>query len=188
MTALSRLAPRTLIPTGEGAGGHTSLEPCDVAYALAGLPPGAAALLRAIYAQDHGRPNLRELEIWAWQEAAAIAVSQRWHVPHGTLLLRAMAARAVSDLVHPQSSHCPRCGGTGRVRGCRNNPSGDCRQCETTGRSKQSDADTAIALSLTTNEWRSIWAARYTEIADRIRGWHDDGLAHVRRRLRETDS
>ncbi len=46
-TPLARLAPKTLVPTGEGFGGHMRLEQCDVAYALAGLRQGPAALLRA---------------------------------------------------------------------------------------------------------------------------------------------
>lgn len=180
---LAMLVPKTLVPTGEGAGGFAKLRQCDVAHALAGLPHGAAALLRAMYADDQGEANLRDLYLWAWQEAIGMAADRQWAVPKGRELLRALSARAVEELVCPQAGYCPKCRGTGRVRGCRRNPTGACAACDKTGRSSPTDAQIAVSLALTESEWRTVWAARYAQIVDRLRGWHDDGLAHVMGRL-----
>lgn len=185
MTALGRLAPRTLIPTGEGAGGHTRLEPCDVAYALAGLPPGAAALLRAMYAGDTGSGNLRDAYLWAWQEAARIAVDHNWQVPKGVTLLRILSARAVDELVYPQLTLCPRCAGSKSVQPNQHNPSGDCRQCRSTGRHIPTDGEMASLAGITAQTWRLTWAQRYVRIYGRLLEWNATGLRHVRERLRE---
>lgn len=183
-TVLARLAPKTLVPTGEGFGGFLKLEQCDVAYALAGLPLGPAALLRAMYALDHGQSNLRDLYLWAWQEAAAIAVDNGWEVPKRVSILSALSARAVDELVHPQLTMCAHCNGSGGVQPNQYNPDGSCTPCANTGKHNPTDEEMAAMFKLTLADWRNIWLPRYVKIYGRLLEWHSTGERHVRKRLK----
>ena len=180
---LARLAPKTLVPTGEGFGGHVRLEQCDVAYALAGLEAGPAALLRAMWAGDTGEGNMRALYLWAWQEAAKAAVANRWDIPIRRELLRTLAARAVDELVYPQLIKCRHCGGSGQIQPNQHNPNGDCKPCGNTGQANPSDDDMAAMAGVTVQEWRQVWLPRFQAIYAALLSWHSLGIRHVRSRL-----
>lgn len=181
---LSRLAPKTLVPTGEGFGGHVRLEQCDVAYALAGLGNGPAALLRACLGGDQGEANMRDLYLWAWQEAVRVSVDRRWNPPRKAELLRALSARAVDEIVYPQLLLCPHCHGSKAVQPNQYNPNGDCKPCGNTGRRNPTDDEMATAFGLTEAEWAE-WLPRYAVIFARILEWQSSGMRHVRERLND---
>lgn len=186
-TPIARLATRTMVPTGEGFGGHVRLEQCDVAYALAGLPPGPAALLRAMYAGDHGAGNMRDLYLWAWIEAASLASDSRWEIPQGRMILRRLSDRAVNEIVYPHLTMCPHCVGARSVQPNQHNPSGDCRLCNNTGQRNPTADEMAAVVGDSIEQWRAVWAPRYMRVFARILEWHAFGMRHVRDRLRENE-
>jgi hypothetical protein len=181
---LARLAPRTILPNGEGFGGFQPLEQCDLAYALAGLRDGPEALMRATYGGDHGEANMRTLYIWAWQEAASLAERHGWTPPKGQELLRALAARAVDEIVYPRLTKCPHCRGAGAVQPNQYNPNGDCRPCANTGQRNPTDAEMAAMFKLSSEEWRRV-GAWYVRIFAAMVRWLNIGASHARNRLRE---
>lgn len=187
-TPLARLAPKTLVPTGEGFGGSARLEQCDVAYALAGLRAGPAALLRAIWAGDHGQANMRALHLWAWQEAAQIAIDNRWAVPQGVGILRKMSDRAVSEVVHKGLTQCQSCNGTTWVQPNQHNPTGACAKCSQTGLNYPTPEEMAAIVGVSTIEWVNLWALRYMRVLARMMEWNAIGIRHVRSRLREDET
>lgn len=186
-TPLARLAPKTLVPTGEGFGGHLRLEQCDVAYALSGLKGGPAALLRAMYAGDTGQGNMRDLYLWAWQEAADVAAKGGWAVPRGVMILRKMSDRAVNELVYPHLTLCPHCSGAKSVQPNQHNPNGDCRLCNGQGVRVPTAEEMADVLGVSSVEWANVWAMRYMRLYARLLEWHAYGMRHVRRKLREEE-
>lgn len=182
------LAPRTLIPNGEGFGGFAKLEQCDVAYALSGLTAGHAALLRAVYALDHGHANMRALYLWAWQEAVAIAVDRKWSPPRGKELVKSLAERAANEIVFPQLTMCQHCNGAKSVQPNQFNPNGDCKPCGNTGQANPTDADMAEYFGLSEVEWKAAWLPRYAVIFARLLELQSDGLRHVANRLKDRDA
>lgn len=175
-TPLARLAPKTLVPTGEGFGGHLRLEQCDVAYALAGMDNGPAALLRAMYAGDTGQGNMRDLYQWAMAEARRIG----WEGNTDTL-----ACRAVDELVYPRLTMCPHCGGAKSVQPNQHNPNGDCSACGNTGQRNPTVDEMAAIAGVSTADWCNVWFPRYVRIFGRLLECHAIAMAHVRDRLRE---
>lgn len=179
MEILKRLAPRTTDPTGAGSGGHDRLEPCDVAYGLAGLPPGPAALLRAVYALDHSQSNLRVLYVAAWQSAWVLTDD-----PVDYAVLRRLSARAVDALVYPYIDKCPRCNGTGHTRACKNNPTGRCSVCAGSGSHRGDDSLPPPGLDIDRAAWVNFGRSWYRHIVAALAEWDTQGRQHVRSRLR----
>lgn len=182
---LSMLAPRTLIPNGEGFGGFAKIEQGDVAYALSGLVDGQAAFLRAVYALDHGTANMRALYLWAWQQAISVAVDRGWQSPKGSELLKSLSERAVAEIVYPQLTMCAHCRGAKSVQPNQHNPSGDCKPCGNTGQANPSDSDMAGYFGMPESEWKASWLPRYAVIFAKLLELKSDGLRHVNSRLRE---
>lgn len=182
-TPLARLAPKTLVPTGEGFGGFARLEQCDVAHALAGLPLGPTALLRAMYAGDTGQGNMRDLYLWAWINAAELAVRMGWQLPQRQMILRRLSDRAVDELVYPHMIMCPHCGGAKSVQPNQHNPQGDCRLCNNTGQRNPTDEEMAAVLEVSLEDWRNLWVKRYAQLYASLLEWHSIGMKHLRDRL-----
>lgn len=171
---LKRLATKTLVPNGEGFGGIVSLQPCDVAFGLAGLGRGQAALLRAMYAGDHGQHNMAYLYGWAIRLAEQITTAET--------IARVLAYRAVDEMVYRHTQLCPKCNGTGRIQPNQHNPNGDCNACGTSGRRVLTDDDMAETLGLTTAEWRQA-AQTFRRISAEIQCQHDEAVRHFNGRM-----
>lgn len=184
-TVLARLAPKSQIPNGEGHGGHAKLEQCDVAYALGGLRAGPAALLRAMWAGDHGEANMRHLYVWAWQEAMDIAIRAQWQIPKHRMILHKMACRAVDEIVYKRLTLCPHCGGSKSVQPNQHNPTGQCAPCGNTGQANPTAEQMANIIGVPERDWQNVWAPRYVKIYARILEWSGIGMRHVRMRLQE---
>lgn len=170
---LKRLATKTLVPNGEGFGGIVSLQPCDVAYGLSGLPSGPAALLRAMYAGDHGQHNMAYLYKWAITEAEHLT---------GHAMARRLAIRAIDELVHRHTLLCQKCNGTGRIQPNQHNPNGDCPRCGTSGRRVPTDADMADELGVTVKQWREAMQT-FARISSELQCVHDESVRHFNGRL-----
>jgi len=182
--ALSRLAPKTLVPTGEGFGGFAKLEQCDIAQALCGLPQGQAALLRAIYSLDLGESNVRHAYLWAWQEAVNVAIENGWQPPKGKELLRLMSERIVNEFVFPQLTKCQHCHGTRAIQPNQHNPTGVCGHC-TTGAHPNDDAEMAAMFDVSDEFWMSKGRLWFVRIYARLDEWRESGVRHVAWRLRD---
>lgn len=167
---LKKLATKT---PHESIGGIPTLSASDVSMSLVGIDMGPAALLRAMYAGDHGQANMAYLYGWAIKEAHRIA-----NRPES----RIMAIRAVDELVFPHMMLCHHCNGTGRVRPNQHNKDGDCRLCASTGKVTDSDEDMSELLSITTAEWSSLRHI-YRAISAHIQEAHSDAAQKVRSRL-----
>jgi len=185
MTAITMLSIKSQIPNGEGHGGFAKLEQCDVAYALGGLRAGPAALLRAAIAGDYGESNLRDLYVWAWQEAMDLAISAKWEIPKGREILRKMAKRAAEEIVFKRLTLCPNCGGSKSVQPNQHNPTGDCTPCGNTGTINPTAEQMASIIGVTEQEWRNVWAPRYVRVYGRILEWQGIGMRHVSMRLKD---
>lgn len=172
---LKRLASKTMLPNGEGFGGIVALNPCDVAYGLSGMGNGPSALLRAMYAGDHGQHNMAYLYRWAISEAEKLSDSPA---------ARRLAIRAVDELVYKQTLLCQHCGGTGRIQPNQHNPNGDCPRCATSGRRVPTDRDMADELGMSLKEWRAVIGA-FNRISSELQCFHDEAVRHFNGRLEQ---
>jgi ribosomal protein L32 len=136
-----------------------------------------------MYAGDFGSSNLRDLRIAAWMAAVEIADRFRWHIPKGRETLKTLAKRACDELIYPNLTHCPNCGGSGRVHPNDHNRDGECKACNTSGKRIPDEYEMAELIGVTPEEWRNVWAMRYLRIYARILEWHAIGCANVRKKL-----
>lgn len=178
---LAKLATKTLIPTGEGAGGFVKLTSIDVSHALSGLPSGHTALLRAMYAKDHGQSNIETLHRELMREARRLSEKHHWNAKIKTL--EKIVSRVIDEAIHPGLSKCSGCGGSGHVQPNQYNTKGDCRLCGNTGERRITDEETAFSIGVTLPGWRAQWRKRFVMIYSVRMSWESVGLLHLRERL-----
>ena len=111
---LLKLSPKTA-SLSVGGTGKPDLEPCDIAAALSMLNLDEFETMyiraRVLDAEPWGMGTT--LEIMGWMRAMDIAIANKWDMPKGKELIRALMFQVMDRRIRAKSAKCGACRGTG---------------------------------------------------------------------------
>ena len=176
---LAKLVPKTLVPTGEGAGGNEKLTALDVAAALAmaKLPKHAYWYALAKYCLDEDAERRAHMALN--NLIRDYCDKQRW--PYKESYTQGIAFALIRERVRPPL--CRRCRGRGYYM--HRTKVVACDSCDKAGTKPMSARQVARLCNMPKTTFQRTWQPRMKLFDSWIGEWEDVIVARLKRQLQE---